>query len=281
LKMNTLISLQNELASSPVSVSHSGGEVVQKQAIAAPVQRVDTGTVAIVVAGLALTVTTLYLYVNRQKKVKDDYIKDVLKDVKNKRVREQLHEAWNALNKDGNALYESDSGKHKGGFDTKVNKLILRIPEQGYMDSADSQLDKKAIAVHELTHVAEVIANTKGKKKMTPGKDPIMESDSILDEDLIENLFNMLDKDKSVLRKIPFSSVSTGAKNKNMYDFIEDRLLYANQFLAEGKNFELPTVVNQMIYVMDAKGGEILYTKVYIALHNLQNELAISREKRR
>jgi hypothetical protein len=72
-------------------------------------------------------------------------------------------------------------------------------------------------------------------------------------------------------------------RSSTMYDYVEERLKYAFQYLSGGRNFEFPTVLNQVIYVIEqksAKDGTLRKTELYAALLGLQQQATKSRASR-
>lgn len=215
-------------------------------------------------------------------KVTDDYIQNLLKDIGNEELQKQLKFAWELIQANGEAYFDDEITKSFGVYDPKEEKLVFRIPEQDFFQWKDTTIEKKGIAIHELTHIAEIVANTGGLNNMdydmnTP---EIMGTDYLMAEKAINAVYEVAEKEKGMLCKIEFSSSSS--HNKTLFGYITERIAYAGMALQRKKsNFEFPTVVNQLIYVLDKKGNdEVKKSETYSWLKILENQLLDSRTRR-
>ena len=218
----------------------------------------------------------------RKGKVTDEHIQNVLAKIGAADLRGQLAEAWDLIRAHGEAYFDDDITTSSGGYDPALQKLIFRIPEKSLFDGSDTTIEKTGIAIHELTHVAEVVANTGGLSNMNyaPNTTQIMETDVGGLKESIDELFEALDKERKVFQAIAFKSSS--GMDATLYGYIAERLSYAEAALrARRTNFEVPTVVNQLAYVLDTKGGgAVRQTATFTVLLDLQQKMIASRTQR-
>jgi hypothetical protein len=212
--------------------------------------------------------------------VTDEYIQDVLKEVENEKLREQLNHAWNLIkDSGGEAFFDDEITQSFGGYDPTAAKLVFRIPEQNFFQWEDTTIDKKGIAIHELTHVAEIAANTGDLHNMDYDMQTtqIMETDLLKIESILERLFELAKQDKEILQSVVFSSSTTS--ESSLYEYIMERLRYAGgALIGKNSNHEFPTVVNQLIFVVDAKASEAVKgTETYSWLKILEGLMVDSR----
>jgi hypothetical protein len=221
----------------------------------------------------------------RKGKVGDEYIRKVLAEVSDKDLHAQLVDAWKLIQERGEALYESEITMSQGGYDADRKKVVLYIPEQSLIQWADTGIEKKGIAIHELVHVAEVIANSGGMADMSAtdkSRTRIMETDvpDLLDRML--KIFGLLIGERKVFEAVSYKS-SSASKEPTLYGYFYERLNYGTAPLDmkdKSTSHEAVTVVSQLVYVAQAKGGAVLQTKTYAALVELQQEMIASRAKR-
>ena len=93
-------------------------------------------------------------------------------------------------------------------------------------------------------------------------------------------------KDKKDFQALPFFA-SSNKKDPTLYGYVEERLLYAYRALDSDKStYEVPTVVNQMLFAIDYKGNErreaqdVWGTETTALLVTLRDKLGKSRAKR-
>jgi hypothetical protein len=209
-------------------------------------------------------------------RVTNKYIEKILAEIPDEDLRSQLEHAWNLIGPKGEAYFDDEAEKFRGGYDQEKGTLILYIPEDKWHHFGDLSIEQKGIAIHELTHVAEVVANTKGLAAIPGDLSKIMETDLADLAGTVRELFNLLDGDAKIFKAVDFRS-------STMYDYVDERLKYAFQYLTADRNFEFPTVLNQVIYVIEQKSpkdGTLRKTELYAALLGLQQQATKSRASR-
>jgi hypothetical protein len=209
----------------------------------------------------------------------ENTIQEALQGVADEGLRAQLLNAWQILKLTKGKASFVEAAKSSGGYERDSGKLVLNIAQQNWLQWGDTTIEKKGIVIHELTHVAEVIANTKGFKEQPKDFSSIMNTDIAKPEDIVGPLFDLLDKEEDVFKAVTFWS----SAGKTMYNYVDERLKYAFQ---EGLTpYEFPTVVNQLVYVMDQKASEmrgkkLKDTQIYQKLKKLQTQTKQSRTSR-
>ena len=227
--------------------------------------------------------------------VTDKAIRKALGLLRNKELREELYKTWKMLQSgDHEVVFDDDFAQSRVVPDKETGRIKVVLPwnwwETWNLEAPDTEIDRVGTIIHELTHVAEIAANTKGSLDVSAfeGIDSMNPKGYSVDvaQKEIDALLSQLDKDKKDFKALPFFA-ATNKKDQTLYGYVEERLLYAYRALdSDESTYEVPTVVNQILFAIDYKGNErreaqnVWGTKTKDLLVALRDKLGKSRAKR-
>ncbi len=226
------------------------------------------------------------IQLRRKAAIDRNYVVNVLGDVEDQALKAEFIKAWNLIIKSGGeAYFDDDIAASQAGYDPGSGKLILLVPEQNLLQWADTTLDKKAIFIHELTHIAEVMANTGSLHNMNYDMNTtaIKDTDDERSDEKLDALINQLNTEKAIFEGVGFSA-SSNKSAPSLYGFIRERLMYAGgKIMSADSNSEVPPVINQIIYIIDRKHSDSVNLKgttLYKYLSEYKESLRHSRRLR-
>lgn len=214
------------------------------------------------------------------KQVTKKEIKNILDRMENEELRQELRGVAEKLIASG-SLWFDDEINHSCAYpDPQTQTMKVVVPARVWSEYiyGDKTIERDAITIHELTHAAEAYATTGGDFSNIQGNE--MDTDMVLLGPILNDLQKNLDEEKKAYEgvKIELESVPY----KNLYEFVLDRLVYAEGHVnaKDASTREFPTVVNQIIHMVDKKAPDLKSGKLYKWLTVLQQQAGISRKTR-
>jgi hypothetical protein len=208
-------------------------------------------------------------------------IESILARSGNAELREELLSVAQKLIQTNTLWFDDEIGASCAYSDEDKHEVKVVIPERVHAEwlSSDAQTERDAITIHELTHAAEMAANTGGDLSKAIGKD--MDTDLVMLARTMNKLMDLIDEEREELESVPI--VLASVPFKNLYLFMLERANYAYQLLTTSgpkSNREVPTVINQMIHVIDKKAPHLKTGTFYSWLATLQSLSMDSRKNR-
>lgn len=216
------------------------------------------------------------------KKVSDKEIKTILARLEDVETRKELYSVAQRLIKDGSLWYDN-SIKGTCAYPDPVRKIVMvTIPERLMFESrrGDAKIERDAITYHELTHAAEIVANTGGDFSNLKGDE--METKLIALDPICDELFNVLEREKDDYEAVPIKIESEPWVN--LYELSLARINYAQTYIKHSMNpssREFPTIIIQLIHFIGTKAPALKDGEFYQWLKILHMQAIQDRQSRK
>ncbi|MCG8477128.1 MAG: DUF4157 domain-containing protein [Cytophagales bacterium] len=217
------------------------------------------------------------------KRVTDKEITAILDRLEDEGTRKELYAVAKRLIKDGSLWFDNSIKETCAYPDPEKKIVVVTIPERLLFESkrkGDVTIERDAITYHELTHAAEIVANTGGDFSKLQGSD--MDTTMVALGPICDTLFKFLEQEKEKFKAVPIKISSQPWVN--LYEYCLERINYA-QVLAkhstEPSTREFPTVLIQMIHFIGAKAPKLKGGKFFWSLETLHAQALKSRETRK
>jgi hypothetical protein len=215
------------------------------------------------------------------KKVSDKEIRAILARLEDVDTRNELYAVAGRLITDGSLWYDDSITETCAYPDPSRNIVMVTIPERLWFESkrGDATIERDAITYHELTHAAEVVANTGGDFSNLQGNE--MDTTMIVLDPICDALFNRLEREKDDYEAVPIKIESEPWRN--LYELSLARINYAQVLIRHStgpSSREFPTIIVQLIHFIGTKAPDLKGGEFFKWLEILQIQARQNRESR-